>query len=164
MKYKFFMIPACDAEKRESELNRFLAANRIAGVEKEFVCVGAESFWSFCITYSESSRGSSMIKKTSVDYKEVLGEREFALFAQLRTLRKEVAQEEGIPAYALFTNEQLARLVTEKVVTLSAMEKIQGIGKKRVEKYGERFIQVLKKGIDKKPEQKGKESDETEVY
>ena len=44
-----------------------------------------------------------------IDYKEVLSAPEFERFARLRLLRKELAEKEGVPAYAIFTNEQLAQ-------------------------------------------------------
>lgn len=40
-----------------------------------------------------------------IDYKDVLSERDFALYAQLRNLRKFLSEQEGVPTYALFTND-----------------------------------------------------------
>ena len=47
-----------------------------------------------------------------IDYKEVLNEVDFAVFARLRDLRKVISDKEAIPAYSIFTNEQLAAMVT----------------------------------------------------
>ena len=46
-----------------------------------------------------------------MDYKEILKSEDFAVFARLRDLRKEIAQAEAVPVYTVFTNEQLAQLV-----------------------------------------------------
>ena len=50
--------------------------------------------------------------KQRVDYKEVLSPADFALFAKLRDWRKATAEQEGIPVYAVLTNEQLAAIAT----------------------------------------------------
>ena len=55
-----------------------------------------------------------MARRGKVDFKEVLSDPEFAVFARLRALRKERADAEGVPAYALFTNEQLAEMVQRR--------------------------------------------------
>ena len=43
-------------------------------------------------------------------------------------MRKELAEKEGVPAYALFTNEQLAEMVQRRVGSLTAMKEIEGVG------------------------------------
>jgi len=79
-------------------------------------------------------------RKSRIDYKEVLNEQDFALFSKLRELRKQIAEKEGIPVYAVFTNEQLAEIVRRKVKTKTEMRKIEGIGEAKVEKYGTIFF------------------------
>jgi superfamily II DNA helicase RecQ len=79
-----------------------------------------------------------------VDYREVLAEAEFVIFSRLRDLRKAIADKEAVPAYSIFTNEQLAAMVTGKVDSISGMEAIPGIGAARVGKYGEAFLALLK--------------------
>ena len=41
--------------------------------------------------------------------------------------------------YALFTNEQLAEMVTRRTTTIAALGEIDGVGKARIEKYGKYF-------------------------
>ena len=48
-----------------------------------------------------------------------------------------------MPVYTIFTNEQLAQMVTEAGATKAALEKIAGVGDARVEKYGPRFLELL---------------------
>ncbi len=73
----------------------------------------------------------------------MLNEQDFALFAKLRDLRKTLAEQEGVPAYALFTNEQLARMVQQRVTSKAALAEIEGVGASRLEKYGDAFLQLL---------------------
>ena len=81
--------------------------------------------------------------RAKVDYKEVLKPEEFAVFARLRELRKEMAQAEAVPVYTIFTNEQPAQMVRSRATTKAALEKVAGVGDARIEKYGTRFLEVL---------------------
>lgn len=66
------------------------------------------------------------------------------MFARLRALRKTLAEQEGVPAYALFTNEQLAGMVQRRVRTVGDLREIDGVGEARVEKYGGAFLDILR--------------------
>ncbi len=109
---------------------------------------GANSVWAICVSYlGDANRQlAAGAKRPKVDYREVLSEADFAVFAKLRNLRKELAEREGIPAYALFTNEQLAEMVQRRVGSLTAMKEIEGVGDSRIEKYGAQFLALLKAG------------------
>jgi superfamily II DNA helicase RecQ len=72
----------------------------------------------------------------------VLDEPTFKIFARLRDLRKKLAEEERLPAYAVFTNEQLAEIAKARCATPAELGKLEGIGPARVEKYGEAVIAV----------------------
>ena len=50
------------------------------------------------------------------------------MFSRLRELRKELAQTEAVPVYALFTNEQLAQMVAgwRAVLELAAINAVDG--------------------------------------
>ena len=58
---------------------------------------------------------------------------EFDVFSQLRQLRKEMAEAEAVPVYALFTNEQLAQMVQRRCRTKSELLGIEGVGEAKVE-------------------------------
>jgi superfamily II DNA helicase RecQ len=147
MKYRFFHIPVLAPEAAAESLNGFLGQHRILAVDRQFVADGACSFWALSVSYAETVPGSSEElargRKAKVDYREVLNQQDFALYASLRSLRKALAEREGVPAYALFTNEQLAAMVQTRVRTASALAEIEGVGKARVEKYAAAFLQVL---------------------
>lgn len=145
MKYKFFAIPARNPDTVTEELNAFCSQHRISFIEKQLVIDGADSFWSVCVTWldGEAAPSSGQVKKTAVDYKQILSESDFEAFVDLRNLRKELSESQGVPPYALFTNEQLAEMVQQRVITKAALQSIRGVGKARVDKYGEPFLQKL---------------------
>ncbi|MEI6066544.1 MAG: HRDC domain-containing protein [Methylococcaceae bacterium] len=151
MKMHFFTVPAKWPEQAQQTLNAFCAQHRVMTLEKQFVDVGIESYWSICVTFMEGINlpvaGNVTNRRDKIDYRDVLSEQDFALYAQLRNLRKALSEQEGIPAYALFTNEQLAGMVTGRVRSESELAKIEGVGKARLEKYGSAFLQVLKTSL-----------------
>lgn len=143
MKIRIFTIPIHSAGQQENELNSFLSGRRIISMEKRFVDAGPDSAWTFCVTWTEMTE-KAPIQKGKVDYKQVLNEQEFTIYAVLRELRKKLAEQEGVPAYALFTNEQLAEMVRQRVSSKAQLNQIKGIGAARVDKYGERFLMLIK--------------------
>lgn len=146
MQLKLFILPVKNLSAAEAEMNVFLRAHRVLAVKKEFVSDGENSFWTFCVEYLESAPagiappGSKLPK---VDYKEVLQPEEFEVFSRLREWRKGVAEQEGVPVYVVFTNEQLAAMVKQRVGTKAALKGIEGVGDARVEKYGAAVLERL---------------------
>lgn len=153
MQYKFFSIPATggDASSCEEEMNAFLRAHRILTVRRELVACGAESFWACCVEYllgngaQPNVSSSRSVTRTKIDYREVLSEADFEKFRLLRECRKKLAEEEGVPAYAIFLDEQLADLARSESQDVAAMKKISGVGEKKAEKYGARFFELFEK-------------------
>ena len=143
MRLKFFTVRMQDVGQEAEELNAFLSTHRILAVDRQFVADGANSAWAICVSYLATAGRPAPEKRGRVDYREVLPEPDFAVFAKLRSLRKTLAEKEGVPAYALFTNEQLAEMVRRRVKSLQALEKIEGVGPARCERYGARFLDVL---------------------
>ena len=158
MRFQFFTIPAKWPEESQQALNAFCAQRRVMTIEKHFVAIGTESYWSLCVTYIEGSAQTiaqlANNRRDRVDYREVLGEQDFAVYAQLRNLRKSLSEQEGVLAYALFTNEQLAEMVTRRVRTEAELAKVEGVGKARLEKYGGVFVQLLKTAMTSQTENK----------
>ena len=67
--------------------------------------------WSFVIEYLQRSSSPGNGRQPRVDYKEVLAAEDFAVFLSLRDLWPNIAEEEGVPVYTVFTNEQPAEIV-----------------------------------------------------
>lgn len=129
-----FYDPVRESGAAEAEPNAFLAGQRVLAAERRFVDLGADSFWAVCVEYLRAGAagsaggegGAGAGRKGRIDYREVLPPAEFAVFARLRDLRKELAQAEGVPVYTIFTNEQLAEMVRRRAATAADLE---GIGK-----------------------------------
>lgn len=145
MQLRFFTVPIHGSEAISEELNRFLASQRILVVERHLVQDGGASAWAVCVAFEPAGEGGRppTTRRGKVDYREVLSEADFIAYARLRNLRKEIAEQDGVPVYALFTNEQMAEMVTRRVATVGALREIAGVGDARVEKYGAPFLAAL---------------------
>jgi len=72
------------------------------------------------------------------------------LWEDLRSLRLEIAREEGIPPYVIFHDKTLAEIVDRLPQTLDELSGIYGVGQKKLENYGRHFLDVVIKHVQKK--------------
>ena len=151
MKIRFFWVPACHFEDAEDELNRFLAANRVLHLEKEFASREGSGGWSFCIEYLPRSAESTRMRYSqtrSVDYKEVLEPETFNLYAVLRSWRKEKAEDEGVPPYSVATNAQLAAIAEARPTEEGQFPPIEGFGETRKKKYSAAMAKICRNFVE----------------
>ena len=141
MQIKIFNIHIGTEENMVEEMNHFLRAHKIIDIKKELGIFGNNSYWTFCITYMLDNKpiDSSRVNG-KVDYKEMLDSETFERFTNLRKIRKQIAESEAVPAYAVFTDAELAEMAKLFPLTLAGIQKIPGIGKKKLEKYGNAFV------------------------
>jgi superfamily II DNA helicase RecQ len=149
MKLKCFWIPARDSMAAEAEVNAFLAQHRVVSLEKAFVAEGTNPGWSVCVEWvpaAVSASGKTVPPESGggqkTDWREVLDEESFRIFAALRTWRKERAAVDGVPIYTVATNEQLAAIARERTGTKAALARVEGFGPGRMAKYGDALLEV----------------------
>lgn len=68
---------------------------------------------------------------------------DLALASELRSWRKSVAAELGVPAFRIMTNKTLDALVAERPTTLAALSGIYGIYRQTREEYGEDILEII---------------------
>lgn len=66
-----------------------------------------------------------------------------SLFETLRKLRSEIAKEEEVPAYIIFNDATLKQLEAERPMSDDEFLNIDGVGKAKLEKYGDVFIKAI---------------------
>ena len=125
-----------------------IARHRVAHIERKWIDQGTQSAWAFCVEYvlaspALSSNPRSQLSRNRIDYKTILSPDEFTIFSLLRELRKELSQQEGVPVFALFNNEQLAQMVQRRCSSKADLLGIEGIGEAKVEKYSEKLLLTL---------------------
>ncbi len=145
MQIELFLIPVGKSENELVEMNSFLRSHKILEVRNELVNIENAVFWSFCVKYMDRNfRTSSRKQNKKIDYKNILDEETFKKFCELRNIRKQVASENGVPAYAVFTDKELVELAKLNEITRNSMTSISGIGDKKIERYAVYFISERK--------------------
>jgi len=144
MQIQVFTIPILNESTMLDEMNKFLRSKKVIDVDKQLVSSNGQAYWTFCVRYLEGAVQEDKDKnKPGVDYKEVLDEKTFGIFSQLRVIRKQVAEKNAVPVYSIFTNEELASIAKLEQISLDNMLKINGIGAKKLEKYGVQFMELV---------------------
>lgn len=93
---------------------------------------------------SESKEKKNRRKKGAVAAE--LTEKDAELFESLRELRREIASEEKVPPYMVFADKTLAGMCVMRPATRDEMLEVSGVGEHKLEKYGDRFLEILRKG------------------
>ncbi len=140
MQIKIFTIPIGDGGAVQQEMNTFLKVHKIHEIEQKLISNNNGSCWCFCVRYLETVFTTASESKVKVDYRQVLDEPTFQKFSELRVIRKQAAGIEGLSAFILFTDEELAELAKLEEITVKSMLGIKGIGEKKVKRYGHYFI------------------------
>ena len=73
------------------------------------------------------------------------GEVESSLFEALRTLRMSLARKQGVPPYLVFSDKTLTDMCRKLPENREEMLGVTGVGEKKFESYGERFLEEIRK-------------------
>lgn len=138
MNIKIFDIPAICPDDTIEQVNKFLRGHKVLDVDRQFY-VSSDNIghWSLFVTYlSTQFSYPFQERREKVDYKTVLDEKAFSRFTKLRVIRKQLADEDAVPAYAVFTDAELAQIAQLPTIDATLLARITGIGEKRIGKYG----------------------------
>lgn len=72
------------------------------------------------------------------------------LFERLRKIRKELADEQNVPAYIIFSDKTLFEMAKDKPTTFTEMLNISGVGQQKCNLYGDYFTNEIKKYVKEK--------------
>ena len=76
----------------------------------------------------------------------------FKLFDKLRELRLEIAREENVPPYIIFSDKTLIDMAVKIPTSKSEMLNVSGVGENKLVKYGECFLVLIEACIGEYPE------------
>ena len=101
-------------------------------------------------TLSVTQEGAGVLKgqtqvyrKTARTVKQSVPENS-ALFEQLRTLRRNLAEEQGVPPFVIFSDKTLHSMCDVMPTTDDAFLTVRGVGESKLEKYGETFMATIR--------------------
>ncbi len=74
---------------------------------------------------------------------------ESSLYEALRALRAEIAAQEKVPAYVVFSNATLQDMCARQPITEGELLEVSGVGRAKADKYGDAFLACIKKHVRK---------------
>ncbi len=96
----------------------------------------------------EEKTVSAKTKKGKVNLKDI----NYTLFEMLRGYRMEIAREEKVPPYIIFSDKTLIDMCSKYPIDKKEMLKVNGVGETKLERYGEGFLNMIKEYLLKNPE------------
>ncbi|MDE8674131.1 MULTISPECIES: DNA helicase RecQ [Priestia] len=124
-------------------------------ISEQFILVGQGSF----PTLSVAAKGKGVLlgtekvmRKEQMEVKQIVQDDE--LFAHLRSVRKQLADEAGVPPFVIFSDDTLHDMCTKLPVTLEQFATVKGVGEQKQERYGERFTTEIKQFCEDHPDRK----------
>ncbi|MGL9747522.1 DNA helicase RecQ [Enterococcus sp. DIV0170] len=87
--------------------------------------------------------GKKEVYRKQAPVKQLVADDE--LFEKLRSLRSQLAQEKNLPPYVIFSDKTLTELAEKRPQTSLEFLQIKGVGKSKLDNYGEQFLTLLKK-------------------
>jgi len=112
--------------------------------KSEMLLAGQEEIAMKMAKEQEIKEKAASAKKKKKTAGMVLSAENEGLFERLRQLRMEIAKEEKVPPYIVFSDKTLVHMCLEKPQNKKEMLKISGVGEFKYQKYGERFLEVLR--------------------
>jgi ATP-dependent DNA helicase RecQ len=92
----------------------------------------------------QRTRGAARSTSTADQSDVVESLADAQLLDRLRALRSTIAKEEKMPAYIVFADRTLIEMAVRRPKSPFALGEIRGVGPMKIEKYGERFLALLR--------------------
>jgi len=86
-----------------------------------------------------------LLKQKSTSQKSTVRVADRDLFEALRALRKDLAEQQGVPPFVILHDKTLHELCALRPTTMAKVGTISGIGGKKLQLYGEKLIKVIEK-------------------
>ena len=112
--------------------------------KSEALIAGQETFTMKMAKEPEKEAKTAPKKKVKKTAGLVLNKEQEESFEILRALRAEIAREEKVPPYIVFSDKTLVQMCIDQPKDKAGMLEVSGVGEFKFEKYGERFLEVIR--------------------
>ena len=92
----------------------------------------------------EIAEKSARIKPGAIECDEVL-------FERLRALRRQLADERGVPAYIIFSDVSLREMARKYPTNSTEFRRIPGVGEQKLKDFGEAFLSEIRSHLAENP-------------
>jgi len=72
------------------------------------------------------------------------------LFSILKDLRKKISKQKDVPPFVIFQDPSLEDMAIQYPVSIDELQNISGVGAGKAQRYGEEFIEIIKKYVEEK--------------
>jgi ATP-dependent DNA helicase RecQ len=72
------------------------------------------------------------------------------LFSILKDLRKKLSKQKDVPPFVIFQDPSLEDMAIQYPVTIDELQNISGVGAGKAQRYGQEFIEIIKKYVEEK--------------
>ena len=83
------------------------------------------------------------LAKSSPRIKMLVSDEDMPLFSALKAKRRELAETAGVPAYIIYNDKTLVEMAQKRPTNLDEMARINGVGAKKLENFGNAFLEVI---------------------
>ena len=80
--------------------------------------------------------------------KALVSDDDAPVLSALKAKRRALAENAGVPAYIIFTDKTLVEMAQRRPLNLDEMSQINGVGAKKLEKFGTIFLAVINGEVD----------------
>jgi superfamily II DNA helicase RecQ len=135
MQIKIFTLPVHGAEQAVDDLNKFLRSHRVLQTERHF-CPENGGYWAILVEYLDKESVEEVVPSHRRERRAegpTLDEEAQQRYDEYRAIRRRLATERSIPAYVIFTNEELAQLARlPEPLNEDSVKSIKGIAPSRL--------------------------------
>ena len=138
MPFRVITIPFDEAREtfHEEPLNAFCLNKKVVGWQAQFFLANGKAYWTVFLEYEPILEASP--EPSTLSHAQKL------LYKRLREWRKEQAERQGVPVYVIATNKMLEEIARECPDSVEKLKTINGMGKKKIERYGRELIDLIK--------------------
>lgn len=126
----------------DEDLQKFLLNKQVKNIRPEFFSQNGRAYWTVYVEYD-------LVLKDPSREAEALDEPQRLLFQRLREWRREKAEQQGIPVFLIAKNRELLALVHQTPKTVEALRDIHGFGKKKIDRYGQDILDLIRSFYEK---------------
>jgi ATP-dependent DNA helicase RecQ len=72
------------------------------------------------------------------------------LFSILKDLRKKLSKQKDVPPFVIFQDPSLEDMAIQYPITIDELQNISGVGAGKAQRYGEEFVEIIKKYVEEK--------------
>ncbi|MFC0190106.1 DNA helicase RecQ [Fictibacillus aquaticus] len=119
----------------------------------------------FPTLYVKEKGREVLVGKETVYRKEAVRTKQVSvddpLFEELRLVRKQIAEQEGVPPFVIFADTALKDMCAKQPRSSEQFLTVTGVGQNKLDRYGEKFMSAIEDFLIENPDYKAEVSTET---